>query len=103
MSALTGMLSSPLAVPLGISLLVSTLCLRAIVKYRSLRQFRGPFWAKTSRWWLFWQSLRARVNTAQFEALQQYGNCETRQPYNREILNVNVHPQDRHVALVPIC
>lgn len=77
MAALSGLLTSPLALPLGLSLLLLYACIRAIVNWRSLRQFKGPPLAKTSRAWLFWKSLHARVSVAQFEALQQYGNCET--------------------------
>lgn len=77
MAALSGLLTSPLALPVALSLLLLSACVRAIVNWRSLQQFPGPLLAKTSRSWLFWQSLRARVNVAQFEALQQYGNHET--------------------------
>lgn len=74
MAALSSaLLTSPLALPLALALLFLHLCLRTIVKWRSLRQFPGPLLAKSSRLWLFWQSLRARVNVAQCEALQQYG------------------------------
>lgn len=73
MAALSALLTSPLALPLALSLLFLYICLRTIINWRSLRQFPGPLLAKSSRLWLFWQSLRARVNVAQCEALQQYG------------------------------
>lgn len=74
MAALSGLLTSPWTLPLALSLLILYTSLRALINWRSLRQFPGPLLAKTSRSWLFWQSLRARVNVAQCEALQQYGN-----------------------------
>jgi hypothetical protein len=77
MAALSGLLNSPLALPSALSLLILYISLRAFINWRSLRQFPGPLLAKIGRSWLFWQSLRARVNVAQCEALQQYGNCET--------------------------
>jgi hypothetical protein len=77
MSAMSDLLTSPLALPLALSLLVLYACARATINWRSLAQFPGPPLAKTSRSWLFWQSLRARVHVAQFEALQQYGKYET--------------------------
>lgn len=73
MSTLLHLLASPLALSLALLFLLSYVCLRALINYRSLRQFKGPLLAKISRSWLFWQSLRARVNVAQFEALQQHG------------------------------
>src|ERR1700712_2414680 len=77
MTALSGLLTSPLALPVSLSLLLLYACVRAVVNWRSLQQFPGPLLARTGRSWLFWQSLRARVNVAQFEALQQYGKYET--------------------------
>jgi len=77
MAALSVLLTEPLALPFGLSLLLLYACLRAFINWRSLRQFPGPPLAKIGRSWLFWQSLRARVNVAQREALQQYGNHET--------------------------
>jgi hypothetical protein len=73
MSAFLRLLTSPLALSLAVLLLLAYACLHAITNRRSLRNFRGPQLAKTSRSWLFWQSLHARVNVAQFEALQQHG------------------------------
>ena len=81
MAALSALLTSPLALPIALSLLFLYICLRTIINWRSLRQFPGPLLAKSSRLWLFWQSLRARVNVAQCEALQQYGNYETLQQF----------------------
>jgi hypothetical protein len=77
MSALSDLLTSPLAFPLAISLLFVYFLVRAITNWRSLRQFPGPPLAKINRSWLFWQSLRARVNFAQCEALEKYGNHTT--------------------------
>ena len=102
MAALSGLLTSPLALPLGLSLLVLYVCVRAIVNWRSLRQFKGPLLAKTSRAWLFWNSLHARVSVAQFEALQQYGNCETPCANWPCCLQMLMHRQDHHVALALI-
>ena len=92
-------------------LLLSYACLHAITNRRLLRNFRGPLLAKTSRSWLFWQSLRARVNAAQFEALQQHGKSpETTTPTTRVPLSntdtqqLLTHArQDRHVASALIC
>jgi hypothetical protein len=77
MSAMSELLTSPLALPLALSLLLLYTFARAIINWRSLAQFPGPPLAKTGRSWLFWQSLRARLNVAQVEALQQYGKYET--------------------------
>ncbi|KAF2859031.1 cytochrome P450 [Piedraia hortae CBS 480.64] len=46
----------------------------ACVNYRRLRQFGGPFLAGCSRAWLFWQSCRARVHEAQFDAIKENGS-----------------------------
>jgi hypothetical protein len=73
MSTLLRFLTSPLALSLAVLLLLSYACLHAITNRRLLRNFRGPLLAKSSRSWLFWNSVRARVNVAQFEALQQHG------------------------------
>jgi hypothetical protein len=73
MSTLIRLLTSPLTLSLALLLSLAYACLRAITNWRLLRNFRGPLLAKTSRSWLFWQSLHARVNVAQFEALQQHG------------------------------
>lgn len=96
MAAVSELLTSPWALPIGLSLLVFYACLRAIINWRSLRQFRGPLLAKTSRSWLFWNSLHARVNVAQFEALQQYGNCETPNAISHFALHIITH---RRIAL----
>ena len=85
MSALIRLFTSPLALSLAVLLLLAYACLHAITNRRLLRNFRGPLLAKTSRSWLFWQSLRARVNVAQFEALQQHGKYpETNIPHCRD-------------------
>jgi hypothetical protein len=85
MSTLIRLFTSPLALSLAVLLLLAYACLHAITNRRLLRNFRGPLLAKTSRSWLFWQSLRARVNVAQFEALQQHGKYpETNIPHCRD-------------------
>ena len=104
MAALSALLTSPLALPLALSLLLLYICLRTIVNWRFLRQFPGPLLAKSSRTWLFWQSLRARVNVAQCEALQQYGNYETPQYTSLFPFQTLMHrSQDHPVALALIC
>jgi hypothetical protein len=104
MAALSALLTSPLALPIALSLLFLYLCLRTIINWRSLRQFPGPLLAKSSRLWLFWQSLRARVNVAQCEALQQYGNYETLQHTSLFPFQTLMHrSQDHRAASVPIC
>jgi hypothetical protein len=108
MSTLLRLLTSPLALSLAVLLLFSYTCLHAITNRRLLRNFRGPLLAKTSRSWLFWQSLRARVNLAQFEALQQHGKSPETSTPNYRVLSSNTDTtmltharQDRHVALAP--
>ena len=104
MAALSGLLTSPLALPLGLSLLFLYACLRAFINWRSLRQFPGPLLAKTGRSWLFWQSLRARVNVAQCEALQQYGIYETSQHTLPFLFQTLIRRwQDHRVALALTC
>lgn len=73
MATLSALLTSPLALPLAIALVVLYTSVRLYLNWRTLRQFQGPLLAKFSRFWLFQQSLHARVNRAQFEALQRYG------------------------------
>lgn len=53
--------------------LLSYVCIGAFINYRKLRQFKGPPLAGFSRFWLFWQSWNARLNIAEYEAVQQYG------------------------------
>lgn len=104
MAALSALLTSPLALPLALSLLSLYICLRTTINWRFLRQFPGPLLAKSSRTWLFWQSLCARVNVAQCEALQQYGNYETPQCTSLFPFQTLMHrSQDHRVALALIC
>lgn len=75
MSALSDMLATPAATQLGLLLVFLFVALRAFTNWRTLRHFEGPRLAKFGRGWLFWHSLHARVNRAQCEALQRYGEC----------------------------
>ena len=56
-------------------LLFSYIIIGGIVNYRKLSQFKGPPLAGFSRAWMLWQSLNARVNRAEFEAIHKYGDC----------------------------
>ena len=47
--------------------------LGALINYRKLRQFKGPPLAGFTEFWLFWQSWTARLNIAEYEAIQKYG------------------------------
>lgn len=55
------------------ALTAAYLVIGASVNYFKLRQFKGPPLAAFSRLWLFWQSVNARVNRAQFNAIRKYG------------------------------
>lgn len=46
---------------------------RSLLEDRKLRHFKGPKIARFSRVWMFWQSIHARVNRAEFDAISKYG------------------------------
>lgn len=46
------------------------------LSYRKLRHIKGPFIASISPLWLFYQTIRARVNVAGEEVLREYGRNE---------------------------
>lgn len=52
---------------------VAYIILGSLYNYSRLRQFKGPPLAGFTEWWLFWQSWNARLNVAEYEAIQKYG------------------------------
>jgi hypothetical protein len=58
----------------------------SLVNHRKLKQFRGPPLAGYSRAWMFWQSINARVNRAEFDAIRKYGTLQTRRAGNNSEL-----------------
>lgn len=89
LSVVSSLFITPPALLTAFALLITYTCLASFTKWRSLRQFPGPLLAKTSRAWLFWHSLHARVNVAQCEALQQYGKhnpISDSSPFSRHVL-----------------
>ncbi|KAK4569667.1 hypothetical protein LTR86_003432 [Recurvomyces mirabilis] len=72
MPALTTVLS-PAGAVVALSLLSLYFGISAILNYRKLKQFQGPVFAGTSKLWLFWQSVNARVVQAECDALARYG------------------------------
>ena len=74
MAAFVGILSSSLVL-LGLAVvLLVFLVVRAIVRYRKLSQFRGPFWASISRSYIFWKSIHRSLWIAECAALEKYGS-----------------------------
>lgn len=48
---------------------------QSLVHHRRLRHFKGPKLARFSRAWMFWQSIHARMNRAEYDSILEYGNC----------------------------
>ena len=44
------------------------------LSYRKLQHIKGPFLASISPLWLFYQTIRGRLNIAEYEVLQKYGS-----------------------------
>ncbi|KIW99911.1 uncharacterized protein Z518_10839 [Rhinocladiella mackenziei CBS 650.93] len=74
MASLQNLLSPSIGAISLLTLFCSYIFIGAVVNYRKLSQFNGPPLAGYSRFWLFWQAVNARVNTAEFEALRKYGS-----------------------------
>jgi len=70
MTAFVGLWGNPLLLA---GFLVVFLVVRAIVRYRKLSQFRGPFWASISRSYIFWKSINRSLWVAECEAIEKYG------------------------------
>jgi hypothetical protein len=51
--------------------------LGSVWNYSKLRQFKGPPVACFTEFWLFWQSWKANLNVAEFEAIRKYGTFST--------------------------
>ena len=63
-----------LIIQLALVFLTLYLPLTLYLTHRKLRHFPGPFLARYSELWLFYQSLRGRLDKAQAEAVRQYGS-----------------------------
>ena len=59
--------------------------LGSLWNYSKLRQFKGPPLAGFTEFWLFWQSWKANLNVAEYEAIQKYGTYSTFQNSNHDI------------------
>ena len=73
MTLLTGGLNPSIAAVSFLAVVLSYVIIGASVNYRKLSHFNGPPVAGLSRLWLFWQSINANLNTAQFESIKEYG------------------------------
>jgi ABC-type transporter lipoprotein component MlaA len=65
-----------LLVSFGVSF-AAYIVLGALINHRKLRQFKGPPLAGFTEFWLFWKSWTARLNIAEYEAIQRYGTLTT--------------------------
>ena len=54
-------------------LLLPYIGISTFLSYRKLSHFKGPPLAAFSSSWLFWQSWTARLNVAEYDAIQKYG------------------------------
>ena len=73
MAAVAGLLNPAPILTSLLGAILSYVAVGAVINYRKLPQFKGPPFAGFSRIWHFWQAVNARVNKAEFEALQKYG------------------------------
>lgn len=68
-------LSSTYLALLGFIAALIYLFVSYVLSYRKLRQFKGPFLASLSQYWLFKATLDGRVATAGADALKKYGEA----------------------------
>ena len=84
-----------------VSLITVAFAVNRIISYRRLRQFKGPFWASISNFWLAKATLDAAVNVKTEEVTRKYGMFINENFMHLQPDNIPVKETLR--ALVPIC
>ncbi|WPH01848.1 Hypothetical protein R9X50_00470200 [Acrodontium crateriforme] len=73
MTSIIGHLSFAAVVGSVLAIVSLRFFLSCVLNDRKLRHFQGPTLARFSRVWMLWQSLHARVNRAEFDAISKHG------------------------------
>ena len=60
---------------LGFTAFLVYVLVNYVISYRKLRQFKGPFLASLSQYWLFKATLDGRVSPAGADVLKKYGEA----------------------------